>query len=145
MPSGSGSRSDAQRDADRIRQLRDGLDDLARQGVLELTPDQRARFDQWAAARLSELSAQYDVDTTTSQKRVSWGLRIVSTLGGIAICAALLLFFARFWGYLGTPAQVVIAMLTPVENSTLRSKRARRKSRARRSTSPGPAQALRVG
>src|SRR5439155_13466561 len=62
MPSGPGSRSDAQRDADRIRQLRDGIDDLARQGVLDLTPDQRARFDQWAAARLSELAAQYDVD-----------------------------------------------------------------------------------
>ena len=84
----TGSRTEAQRDADRIRLLREALDDLARQGILELTPDQRARFDQWAATRLAELAAQYDVDTSASQKRVSWGLRIVSTLGGIAICAA---------------------------------------------------------
>jgi hypothetical protein len=114
MTSPSGSRSEAQQTADRIRLLRAGLDDLARQGVLDLTPGQRDRFDQWAAAQLSELSARYDVDTSASRKRVSWAMRIVSTLGGIAICAAVLLFFARFWGYLGTPAQVVIVMLAPL-------------------------------
>lgn len=114
MPGVTGSRTEAQRDADRIRTLREGLDELARQGVLELTAEQSARFEQWAAGRLSELAAQYDVDTSVSQKRVSWGMRIVSTLGGIAICAAVLLFFARFWGYLGTPAQVIIVMAAPL-------------------------------
>src|SRR6266540_328082 len=113
-PHSTGSRTEAQRDADRIRLLREGLDELARQGVLELTPDQRTRFDQWAAERLAALAAQFDVDTSASQKRVSWGMRIVSTLGGIAICAAVLLFFARFWGYLGTAPQVIIVMLAPL-------------------------------
>jgi uncharacterized membrane protein len=114
MNSSAGSRTEAQRDADRIRLLREGLDDLARQGVLELTPEQRTRFDQWTSERLTTLAQQYDVDTSISQKRVSWGMRIVSTLGGIAICAAVLLFFARYWGYLGTPAQVTIVVIAPL-------------------------------
>jgi uncharacterized membrane protein len=111
---GAGSRSEAQRDADQIRLLREGLQELARQQVLELTPEQRNRFDEWSAARLKELTVQYDVDTTVSQKRVSWGMRIVSTLGGFAICAAVVLFFARYWGYLPTSAQVIVVILTPL-------------------------------
>ena len=41
-------------------------------------------------------------------------MRIVSTLGGLAICAAVALFFTRFWGYLGTPAQVAVVMFAPL-------------------------------
>jgi len=114
MNTAPGSRTEAQQDADRIRLLREGLQDLARQGVLELTPEQRTRFDDWSSRRLNELAAQFDVDTSTSQKRVSWAMRIVSTLGGFAICAAVLLFFGRYWGYLGTPAQVTIVILAPL-------------------------------
>jgi uncharacterized membrane protein len=114
MSSAGGSRLEAQREADRIRLLREALDELAGQHVLELTAEQRAGFDRWASGKLSELASQFDVDTSASQKRVSWGMRIVSTLGGIAICAAVLLFFARFWGYLGTPAQVSIVIAAPL-------------------------------
>ena len=110
MESGSGSRSEAQRRADRIRILREELDELERSRVLELSTDQRTRFDEWSAARLRELATEYDVDTTVSQKRVSWGLRITSTLGGLALCAAVVLFFNRYWGYLPTSAQVAIVM-----------------------------------
>src|SRR4029078_11861951 len=113
MNTGAGSRTEAQQDADRIRLLREGLEDLASQGVLELTPEQRSRFDEWSARRLHELAFQYDVDTSISQKRVSWAMRIVSTLGGFAICAAVVLFFGRYWGYLGTPTQVTIVILAP--------------------------------
>jgi uncharacterized membrane protein len=41
-------------------------------------------------------------------------MRIASTLGALAICAAIVLFFMRYWGYLGTPAQVAIVILTPL-------------------------------
>src|SRR5437773_416572 len=114
MNTGTGSRLEAQQQADRIRIFREELRELERQQVLQLTPDQRARFDAWSAARLSELASHYDVDTSVSQKQVSWGMRIVSTLGGLAICAAVVLFFSRFWGYLDTPAQVAIVLLTPL-------------------------------
>jgi len=89
MDTGPGSRSEAQRKADRIRVLREELQELERQKVFELTPEQRSHFDQWSQAKLSELAARYDVDTTVSQKRGSWGMRIASTLGVLAVCAAI--------------------------------------------------------
>jgi uncharacterized membrane protein len=110
----SGSRVEAQQTADRIRALREQLQDPELQDVLALTPEQRSRFDTWSRAKLDELTRQYDVDTTVSQKHISWGMRIASTLGGLAICAALLLFFARYWGYLDTPVQVGIVMMLPL-------------------------------
>ena len=109
-----GNRSEAQRQADRIRLLREELQELERQKVLELTPEQRSRFDEWSAAKLRDLAARYDVDTSVSQKRVSWCMRIASTLGALAICAAVILFFLRYWGYLDTPAQVGIVSLAPL-------------------------------
>lgn len=108
------SQSEAQREADRIRYLRDDLDRLAREGVLELTTEQRQRFDTWSRAQLDELSTKFDVDTTISEKRVSWGMRIASTLGGLALGTALVMFFAHYWGYLDTPAQVIIVFITPL-------------------------------
>ncbi len=114
MHQGTGSPVEAQRAADRIRVLREELQSPEVQSVLALTPEQKSRFEEWSRAALGELAQQYDVDTTVSQKRVSWGMRIASTLGGLAICAAVILFFGRYWGYLDTPAQVVILMLTPL-------------------------------
>ncbi len=108
------SRAEAQHQADRIRVLRDGLSQLERDQILTLTSDQRAAFDHWSAETLHNLAAQFDVDTTDSQKRVSWGLRIASTLGGLALCAALMLFFVRYWGYLDTPVQVAAAICLPL-------------------------------
>lgn len=108
------SRAEAQREADRIRALRQGLTDLELQNVLTLTPEQRSSFDAWSTQTLQNLAAQFDVDTTDTQKRVSWGLRIASTLGGLALCAALMLFFLRFWGYLDTPIQLAIAISLPL-------------------------------
>jgi uncharacterized membrane protein len=114
MRSAPRSQSAAQREADRVVAFREELDELARRGVLELTAEQRGRFDAWADARLAELAHEFDVDTTSSEKRVSWGLRIASTLGGIALCAAAVTFFLHVWGYLDTPVQVVVLALAPV-------------------------------
>jgi uncharacterized membrane protein len=104
----------AQESADRLRLLRQALSTPELQQVLALTPDQQTRFDEWSRARLTELAQQFDVDTSASQKRISWGMRIASTLGGIAICAAVVLFFARYWGYLDTFAQIAILVVVPL-------------------------------
>jgi len=111
---GAGNRIGAQAAADRLRILREELATEQVQAVLALTPDQRTRFDEWSRMALATLAQQFDVDTTVSQKRVSWGMRIASTLGGLAICAAVVLFFMRYWGFLNTPVQLGIAILTPL-------------------------------
>jgi uncharacterized membrane protein len=107
-------RTAAQQAADRIRGLRQELASEEIQSVLALTPDQRNRFEEWSTARLSALAQQFDVDTTASQKRISWAMRIASTLGGLALCSAVVLFFTRYWGYLGTPLQLAVLILTPL-------------------------------
>jgi len=108
------SQSGAQQSADRVRLLREELATPELQRVLALSPEQQKRFDDWAADRLAQLAERFDVDTTVSEERVSWGMRIVSTLGGIAICAAVVLFFLRYWGNLGTPVQAVIVCAAPL-------------------------------
>ena len=114
MNKGLGSRSDAQNLADRITLFCETLVDLERNKVVELTADQRSRLDQWATTQLGQLATQYDVDTSASQKRVSWGMRIASTLGGLAICAAVVLCFLKYWGFLSVPVQIVLVMLAPL-------------------------------
>lgn len=108
------SQSEAQQAADRIRLLRESLATPEVQNILELSPEQQKRFDDWAQARLAELAQQFDIDTNVSQKRASWGMRIASTLGGVALCAAAVLFFLRYWGLLVTPAQVAIVAIAPL-------------------------------
>jgi len=113
-PASDGDRVAAQQAADRIRSLRHELASEEIQSVLALTPDQRSRFEDWSRARLAALAQQFDVDTTASQKRVSWAMRIASTLGAVALCAGIVLFFTRYWGFLNTPVQLAIVILTPL-------------------------------
>ncbi|HVY92339.1 MAG TPA: DUF2157 domain-containing protein [Bryobacteraceae bacterium] len=105
---------EAQERADRIRLLQQELAQPELQEVLALTPEQNTRFHDWSQAQLHALAADFDVDTSASQKRASWGMRIASTLGAIAICTAVVLFFLRFWGYLDTAAQVAIVSILPL-------------------------------
>ena len=41
-------------------------------------------------------------------------MRIASTLGGLALCAALVLFFYRIWGILPLPGQFLLLLATPL-------------------------------
>ncbi len=109
-----GSRSDAQREAERLRRLREELGKDEIRAVLALTAEQHAQFERWCNERLEALAREYDVDTTASQERVSWGMRIAAALGAIAFCVAVVLFARRFWGYLWPPVQLVLAMAIPL-------------------------------
>jgi hypothetical protein len=53
MNSGARSRAEAQRIADRIRFLRHEFQDAEFQAVLELTPEQLGRFNEWSRATLA--------------------------------------------------------------------------------------------
>ena len=73
------SRVQAQHEADRICTLREALESSDVAAVLSLTEEQQLRFSAWADVQLVSLATQFDVDTTASQKRMSWGMRIAST------------------------------------------------------------------
>ncbi|HWB87285.1 MAG TPA: DUF2157 domain-containing protein [Bryobacteraceae bacterium] len=113
-PISNPDRVTAQQEADRLRMLRRELTSEELQAVLLLTPEQRSRFEEWSRTRLAALAQQFDVDTTASRKRVSWAMRIASTLGALALCASVVLLFTRYWGYLNTPVQLAIVFLAPL-------------------------------
>ena len=102
----------AQQRADRIRAFREELVELEKEGALTLDAAQRAGLEDHLQRTLAAMAERFDVDTTESQKQISWGMRIASTLGGLALCAALVLFFLRFWGFLSIPVQVALLAVT---------------------------------
>ncbi|HUJ22321.1 MAG TPA: hypothetical protein VLX58_12395 [Bryobacteraceae bacterium] len=108
------AKHEAQQRADRIRAFREELVELEHEGALRLNVAQRETLESYLQQTLADLAKRFDVDTTASQKQISWGMRIASTLGGLALCAAVVLFFLRFWGLLGLPAQVAVLVATPL-------------------------------
>jgi uncharacterized membrane protein len=107
------NKREAQKQVEGIHAFREQLDALSRQGVLALTAEQRARVDLHLNQTLSRLAERFDVDTSESQKQLSLGMRILSALGGLAFCAAVFLFFYRYWGLLATPVQIAFLILAP--------------------------------
>ncbi len=106
-------KKEAQHRVDRIQAFRCELDQLAHEGAIQLSSEQRARLDSHLNNTLAGLAARFDVDVSSSQKQISLAMRIASALGGLAFCAAVFLFFYRYWGLLSTPLQVAIAISIP--------------------------------
>jgi len=108
------NKKEAQRRVDRIRAFREELAQLRGEGALELTSLQQQSLDDHLGATLAALAAGFDVDITDSEKRISWGMRIASTIAGLALCAALVLFFYQVWGLLPAAAQVAFLVAAPL-------------------------------
>lgn len=104
----------AQRRADRIRAFGEELESLEKEQILQLDEQQKMRLVTHHQALLSQFSSLYDVDICGADKQLSWSMRIVSFLGALALSAAVFFFFYRFWGLLGTPAQVGILIGGPL-------------------------------
>ncbi len=105
---------EAQRRVERIHCFQQYLEELIRDGVIALSGEQRAQLDAHFERSLADLAERFDVDMSESQKQISLGMRILSALGGLALCAALVLFFYRFWGAMTTPVRVSVLAGTPV-------------------------------
>lgn len=111
---GTDLRRKAQQRADRIALFRAELAELEREQALTLTLEQRSRLDAHLEGMLSSLSQQFGIDASESAKRISWVMRVVSLLGGVALGSAAVLFLHRFWGSLPMPAHVVILVAAPL-------------------------------
>ena len=104
----------AQRRADRIQAFRDELLALETEGFVSLTADQKGALRARHDAILRDLSSRFDVDTTEELKQMSWGMRIASFLGAVALSAAVFFFFQRIWGSLSTEVRVLILIGGPL-------------------------------
>jgi uncharacterized membrane protein len=81
--------------------------------VLSLPEEARKRLSEHHSGVLARLQEQFDIDTTDSERQMSWGMRIASTLGALALAVAAYFFFYRFWGVISTPIQVLILVAAP--------------------------------
>ena len=108
------TRAQAQQRADRLRIFQNELTRLEAEGVLNFTTEQRERLNSHVDATMRALARDFDIDTTESQRQVSLGMRIAATAGALALCAAVVSFFYRYWGLLATEVQVGLLAVTPI-------------------------------
>jgi len=108
------SRSQAQHRVDQIQGFWAELNQLEEEAILVLPHGQRERVNSHHDTTIRELAKQFDVDITASQKQMSWGMRIVSFLGALALAASAFFFFYRVWGLLFTPVQVLFLIGAPL-------------------------------
>lgn len=109
-----GSQGGAQARADRIRAFELELEEVERDGVLRLTPDERLRLASYHRALRGALVARFDIDVLEGQKPASLGLKLAAIVGALAVATGLALFFFRIWGVLPTAAQVGIVVAAPL-------------------------------
>ncbi len=102
------TRSAAQARADRIKAFAAELAQLAQDQVLRLTPEQQHTVDDYHAGLLAQYGAAFDIDETRHEKQLSWGMRIASFLGALALAASVFFLFHQFWGYFTSGVQVAI-------------------------------------
>lgn len=104
----------AQSRANRIRAFQEELATLHREGVLTLPANQAAALENHHAELLRRYTTDYDIDTSHEQSQLSWGMRLASLFGALALSAAVFFFFYRFWGELTTAVQVVLLIGAPL-------------------------------
>lgn len=113
MPA-TGTKADAQRRADRIAAFASELDELERDGVLQLDAGQRRAVAGHHERLLQVLAREFDIDRSEPQRQMALGMRVASLLAAVALSAAVVLFFYRVWGALAVPAQLALLVAMPL-------------------------------
>jgi len=99
------SRIEAQQRADEIRIFRKELGRLEGEGVLLLSDAQRASVSAHHDGLLARFAQSFDIDRDMRSKQMSWGMRIASFLGALALAASVFFLFYQFWGRFTEAAQ----------------------------------------
>lgn len=108
------SKTEAQRQADQISQFREELKVLEEEKVLSLTEDQVASIDRYHDELLARYSDAFDIDTSSREKRLSFGMRVASFLGALALAVSVFFLFYQYWGRFSTVLQITMLILFPV-------------------------------
>jgi hypothetical protein len=102
------SRTEAQQRADEIRIFRKELYRLDSEGVLQLSDSQLAAVSKHHEGLLADFAQSFDIDRDVRSKQMSWGMRIASLLGALALAASVFFLFYQFWGLFTETAQAAI-------------------------------------
>ncbi len=112
--SGPASREAAQEAVERIDAFRRELTHLAGAGIMQLNAEQQQAVDSYHQARLEQWRLLFDVDTRGQDKQFSLGMKIASFLAALALGAAVLFLFHRFWGYFSITWQVGLLLAASI-------------------------------
>lgn len=104
----------AQARADRIAAFRAELCQLEQERELLLTPEQRSGLEAHLDRVVTDLTRHFGVDVSESARRISWGMRLATLLGGTAFGTAVVLFLHRIWGVLPAFAYPLILTASPL-------------------------------
>ncbi|MBS1170367.1 MAG: rane protein [Burkholderiaceae bacterium] len=104
------NRTEAQQHADDILVFRRELARLEQDGVLALTELQRQALAAHHDALLAQYAQTFDIDRDQRGKQLSLGMRIVSSLGALALAASVFFLFYQFWGWFTPGAQVALLL-----------------------------------
>ena len=104
----------AQMRVDRIASFNEELQYLEQEKVLELTDEQLQAIADYQDNVFYDLSEQFDVDINRREKQLTFGMRIASLLGALALAVSVFFLFYQYWGLLSTSIQIGILMSAPV-------------------------------
>lgn len=110
----SDSKSRAQERADQIGLFNEELKILRQENVVELTDEQQAAIGGYHRRLLAQLSQKYDIDISRQEKHLSFGMRVASFLGALALAVSLFFLFYQYWGRFSTLVQIAVLVTAPV-------------------------------
>lgn len=108
------SKEEAQARADRIGQFQAELKALREDQVLQLTEEQEASVSTYHKNLLAQFSETFDIDISSKEKRLSFGMRIASFLGALALAVSVFFLFYQYWGRFSTVLQITVLILAPL-------------------------------
>lgn len=108
------SKADAQKRTDQIASFKAELEVMKKDRIILLTGEQHAAIDQYHTKIISDLTADFDVDSSKREKQLSLGMKIASFLGALGLAASVFFLFYQYWGRFSTPIQVFILITAPM-------------------------------
>jgi len=108
------SKMKAQQRVDRIQAFQKELEQLESSGVVRLPYETRRTIQSYHAHLLAKFKEQFDTDSTDVEKKLSLGMRILTFLGGLALCASVFFFFYQIWGLIPESVQIVTVISVPI-------------------------------
>jgi len=108
------NREQAQKRIDQIRAFQQEMKLLKSDGILDLPHEAQSSVSRYHSRLIDDLSNRFDTDSSINEKKLSWGMRILTFLGGLALCASVFFFFYRIWGLIPTWVQIGILIIAPL-------------------------------
>ena len=107
------SKEEAQKRADQIGHFNVELKALEDEQVVRLNDDQLTSISDYHKNLLAHFSEKFDIDISSGEKRLSFGMRIASFLGALALAVSVFFLFYQYWGRFSTVFQIALLIIAP--------------------------------